>query len=90
MQRMADWLKGGKNRVIAGDINGVLPSSWTKPLAAVGRWSKQVKSGPHNARIDYVGVARRGPYKVTRTRLMAKGRSDHKAVMVIRQPALLR
>ena len=47
MGRMADWFHKGRNRVIAGDINGVVPSGWTRELAAAGRWSKPVPSGPH-------------------------------------------
>ena len=81
MQRMADWLEGGKYRAIAGDINGVVPSGWTRPLAQVGRWSDPVPSGPHAARIDYVGVNKNGPYKVHNVGLVPGG-SDHKGVLV--------
>ena len=82
MTRMAAWLHKGRNRVIAGDINGVVPSGWTRPLAAAGRWSKPVPSGPHSAKIDYVGVNKRGPWRIHQTRLMPRSSSDHHAVLV--------
>ena len=81
MVRMAAWLEAEEHRAMAGDINGVVPSGWTKPLAQVGRWSKPVPSGPHAARIDYVGVNKKGPYKVSNVALVPGG-SDHKGVLV--------
>ena len=77
----AKWLDAGKLRVLAGDFNGKIPGSRTPNLARVGRWSKQVPSGPHRAKIDYVGVTRRGPYKPVSTK-MVPGKSDHKYVVV--------
>ena len=81
MVRMANWLKAEEHRAIAGDINGVIPSSWTRPLSQVGRWSDPVPSGPHAARIDYLGVNKKGPYKVSNVALVPGG-SDHKGVLV--------
>ena len=77
----AEWLAGGKTRVLVGDFNGQIPGSRTPNLAKAGRWSKQVVSGPHNAKIDYVGTSRRGPYKPGRVKTVSGG-SDHKYVVV--------
>lgn len=76
----AKWLNGGKYRALVGDFNGRIPSKRTPNLSKMGRWTKQVPSGPHNAKIDYIGTAKRGPYKPTRTRMVAGG-SDHKYVL---------
>ena len=80
-KKLTAWLKGGKWRVLGGDYNARIPSSWVPNLQRVGRFSKQVVSGPHKAKIDYVGVAKHGPYKITSTTTMSGG-SDHKAVIV--------
>lgn len=77
----AKWLAGGRNRVLVGDFNGKIPGSRTRNLARVGRWSRQVVSGPHNAKIDYVGTNRRGPWRPGRTRTV-QGGSDHRYVVV--------
>jgi endonuclease/exonuclease/phosphatase family metal-dependent hydrolase len=78
---VADWLSKGRFRVVAGDINAKIPSRiWTRNLADVGVWSDQVASGPHGQPIDYVGVNRCGPWKISNTYLDDKRSSDHKAV----------
>lgn len=82
-KKAAAWLAGGKNRVLAGDINGSIPSKvWTPNLTAAGRWSKRVASGPKGTKIDYVGASKRGPWRVVSTELGPKGRSDHRPVLV--------
>lgn len=82
-KRMAAWLEDGAFRCIAGDINGQIPSRvWTRTLGRVGRWSKPIPSGPGGKKIDYVGVNRRGPWKIVRSALGSKGRSDHRPVIV--------
>lgn len=80
--KLAKWIRGGKYRVVAGDFNAQTGNKRMKPVDAVTRFSAKVKSGPSGQPIDYVGVAKHGPFKITRTRLLGKGRSDHKAVMV--------
>lgn len=83
-KRMANWLDKGRFRAIGGDINGTIPSrTWTPTLSKVGRWSRQVPSGPHGMKIDYVGVNRSGPWRVVATELGPKGRSDHRPVRVV-------
>ena len=78
---LAQWLDGGKNRCLAGDFNAQIPSRvWTPNLSRVGRWSPKVVSGPHRAKIDYVGVSRRGRWRVRHATTMSGG-SDHKAVI---------
>lgn len=81
-ERLANWLHGGKWRILAGDFNAQIPSRvWTRNLARVGRWSRKVVSGPHRSKIDYAGSSRRGRWYPVRTRTM-DSRSDHKAVIV--------
>lgn len=82
IRRMARWLSRGTFRAIAGDVNGKIPSVWTRPLTAAGRWSRPVPSGPRRALIDYVGVNASGPYRIASTRLGDRGRSDHSPVIV--------
>lgn len=82
MKRMAEWITDGTFRVIAGDLNGQVPETWTKPLADVVRASDKVASGPGGKKIDYILTNRRGPYKPIRTRLGNKYRSDHRPVIV--------
>lgn len=79
---LAKWLNGGKNRILAGDFNARIPNDkWTPNLTRVGRWSKQVVSGPHKAKIDYAGSSKKGQWYPVKTETMAS-KSDHKAVIV--------
>ena len=81
-KRMAEWLLDGPFRVIAGDINGQVPSRvWTPDLSAAARASRKVPSGPHGAKIDYVLTNRHGPWAPGHVELV-RGGSDHKAVVV--------
>lgn len=78
---MAEWLRNSPDRVLAGDINGRIPSLWTRPLSRAGRWSRPVPSGPNGARIDYIGVNKHGLWQIHRTLLDQKRSSDHRAVI---------
>ncbi len=80
-RRLAHWLEGGPYRVLAGDFNAQVPNRvWTPNLSRVGHWSRKVPSGPHNAKIDYVGTSKAGPWRVAHTETM-RGGSDHRAVI---------
>ena len=80
-QKLARYLSGSTRRVVAGDINGQIPSKWTPNLSLSGRWSDPVPSGPRDSKIDYVGVTKTGPYKIVKTKLGDEKRSDHRPVI---------
>ena len=82
IRKLAEWVKGGKNRVVAGDFNGSKGGARMKPIEAVARLSAAVRSGPSGQKIDYVGVRRGGRWKVVKTVRGKKFRSDHASVLV--------
>lgn len=81
-QKLANWLNYRDYRIVAGDINATIPGvKWTPNLTMVGRWTEPVPSGPHDTKIDYVGVNGLGPYCISETELKPEGRSDHHPVV---------
>jgi hypothetical protein len=82
IRKLAEWMKGGKNRVVGGDFNGSKGGKRMAPIEAVARLSAAVKTGPSGQKIDYVGVRRGGRWKVVKTVRGKKFRSDHASVLV--------
>lgn len=80
--KIAEWAKGGKNRVVGGDFNGTKGGKRMKPIDEAIRLSKAVPSGPSGQKIDYVGAVRGGSWKVVETKRGSKFNSDHNAVLV--------
>lgn len=80
-RKVAAWAARKPNRVVAGDYNGSVGGQRMAPLVAVMDFSEPVASGPKGTKIDYVAVAKGGRFRVARTRLGAKGRSDHRPVL---------
>jgi endonuclease/exonuclease/phosphatase family metal-dependent hydrolase len=81
-KKLAAWVKGGRNRVVAGDFNGTKGRKRMAPIDAVTRLSRAVRSGPSGQRIDYVGARRGGRWRVVKTVRGKKFRSDHASVLV--------
>lgn len=77
----AAWLSRGP-RILAGDLNATVGTSWTRNLDRVGEWSRPVPSGPRGLTIDYVGAHRCGPWVPVRTWLVRGSPSDHDPVVV--------
>lgn len=81
--KVAEWMRGGKNRVVGGDFNGTKGSERMAPIEADVRLSRAVPSGPSGQKIDYVGVRRRGGvWKIVKTERGPKFDSDHNVVLV--------
>jgi endonuclease/exonuclease/phosphatase family metal-dependent hydrolase len=80
--KLANWVKKGKNRVIAGDFNGSKGGARMEPIEAEARLSDAVKTGPNGQKIDYVGVVRGGNWKIVETVRGPKFNSDHNCVLV--------
>jgi endonuclease/exonuclease/phosphatase family metal-dependent hydrolase len=80
--KVAEWVAGGKNRVIGGDFNGSKGGARMKPIEKAAVLSKPVASGPSGQKIDYVGAKRGGTWKVVGTKVGPKFDSDHNVVLV--------
>lgn len=81
--KVARWMRGGKNRIVGGDFNGVKGQPRMKPIEADVRLSAAVKSGPSGQKIDYVGARKRGgTWKIVKTERGPKFDSDHNIVIV--------
>lgn len=80
--KVAEWVRGSELRVVGGDFNGKTGNRRMRPIDEVLDLSDPVPSGPAGQPIDYVGVAKAGPYRVVGTERMAATNSDHAAVIV--------
>lgn len=80
--KVAEWLEGGKHRILGGDLNGKIGNRRLRHLTKAGRWSKPVPSGPAGQPIDYVGSSIFGNWYPIKTRVHKPSRSDHNAVVV--------